>query len=84
MRTFKYFLVDVVKNNAIAHQLDFIGVFLQEKFKNSLFVKLDSRYAYNFPEYSDYFGRSLGLFKSMYGMTNSGKLFDDDLTEWLL
>ena len=20
----------------------------------------------------------------MYGMTNSGKLFDDDLTEWLL
>ena len=50
MRTLKYFLVDAVKNKAIAHQLDFIGVFLQEKVKNSLFVKLDSRYAYNFPE----------------------------------
>ena len=24
------------------------------------------------------------LLKSMYGMTNSGKLFDDELTEWLL
>ena len=24
------------------------------------------------------------LFKSIYGMTNSGKLFPDELTEWLL
>ena len=24
------------------------------------------------------------LLKSMYGMTNSGKLFDDELTEWLI
>ena len=26
----------------------------------------------------------MGLFKSTYGMTNSGKLFSDELTEWLL
>ena len=30
-----------------------------------------------------YFGRALKLLKSMYGMTNSGKLFADELTEWL-
>ena len=47
-------------------------------------MKLDSRYADFFPEYSNYFGRALILLKSMYGMTNSGKLFYDELIEWLL
>ena len=42
------------------------------------------RYAAYFPEYSQYFGRALKLLKSMYGMTNSGKLFADELTEWLI
>ena len=42
------------------------------------------RYTDYFPEYAKYFGRSLKLLKSMYGMTNSGKLFADELTEWLL
>ena len=37
-----------------------------------------------FSEYSQYFGRALKLLKSMYGMTNSGKLFADELTEWLI
>ena len=37
----------------------------------------------NFPGYAKYFGISLRLLKSMYGMTNSGKLFADELTEWL-
>ena len=44
-------------------------------------MKLVSRYADYFPEYSNYFGRSLRLLKSMYGMTNSSKLCAD---EWLL
>ena len=47
-------------------------------------MKLDSRYAYYFPEYSNYFGRALILFNSLYIMNNSGKLFADDLIEWLL
>ena len=42
-------------------------------------MKLGSRYADYFTEYSNYFGRALRLLKSMYGMTNSGKLFDDEL-----
>ena len=57
---------------------------MQAKVKNKVFVKLDMRYAYYFPEYSQYFGRALKLLKSMYGMTNSGKLFADELTEWLI
>ena len=84
MRNLKYFLADATKHKAIVHQLDFIGAFLKAKVKNRLFVKLDSRYTYYFPEYENYFGRSLRLLKSMYGMTNSGKLFADELTEWLL
>ena len=76
----KYLLADAVKQKTRVHPLDFIGAFLQEKVKNRVFVKLDSRYADHFPEYSDYFGRYLRLLKSMYGMTNSGKLFADELT----
>ena len=84
MRTLKYFLAGTAKHKARVHQLDFIGAFLQAKVKNRLFVKLDMRYEDYFPEYAQYFGRALKLLKSMYGMTNSGKLFADELTEWLI
>ena len=47
-------------------------------------MKLDSRYADYFPEYLNCFGRALILLKSIYGMPNYGKLFADELTEWLL
>ena len=57
---------------------------MQEKIKNGVFVKLDSRYADYLPEYSNYFGRSLRILKYMYGMTKSGNLFADELTEWVL
>ena len=75
-----YFLADAAKYKARVHHLDFIGAFLQAKVNNRVFVKLDMRYADNFPEYVQYFGISLRLLKSMYGMTNSGKLFADELT----
>ena len=42
------------------------------------------RYADYFPEYAQYFGRALKLLKYMYWMTNYGKLFADELTEWLI
>ena len=61
----------------------FIGAFLKAKLKNRVFVKLDMRYADYFPEYAQYFGRALKLLKSVYGMTNSGKLFADEMTDWL-
>ena len=80
MRTLKYFLEDAAKHKARFDQLDFIGAFLQAKVKNRVFVKLDIRYTYYFPEYAQYFGRALRLLKSMYGMTNYGKLFADELT----
>ena len=47
-------------------------------------VKLDIRYTDYFPEYENYFGRALRFLKSMYGMTNFGKLFGDELIEWLI
>ena len=66
------------------HQLDFIGELLQATVKNRVFLKLDSRYTNYFSEYSNNFGRDLRSLRSMYGMTNSGKLFSDDFTECLL
>ena len=84
MRTLKYFLADAEKHKARVHQPDFIGTFLQDKVENRVFVILNMRYAAYFPEYSQYFGRAFKFLKSMYGMTNSGKLFADELTEWLV
>ena len=81
MRTLKYFLLDTTKHKAIVHQFDFIGSFLQEKVENILFVNLDTRYTDYFPEYSKYFGRALISLNSMYGITNSGNLSADELTE---
>ena len=37
------------------------------------------RYTEYFQEYAKYFGRALRLLKSIYGMTNYGKLFADKL-----
>ena len=78
-RTLKYFLADTAKHKAIVNQLDFIGEFLQAKLKNRVLIKLDITYTYYFPEYEKYFGIVLRLLNSMYGMTNSGKLFADEL-----
>ena len=80
MSTLKYFLEDAAKHKARDRQLYFIGSFLKAKVKNIVFLKLDSRYADYFTEYSNYFGRALRLLKYMNGMTNYVKLFDDELT----
>ena len=80
MRNLKYFLAIVTKYKARVHQLYFIGAFLQAKVKNQVFVKLYSRYADYFLDYLNYFGRALRLLKTMYGMTNYGKLFSDGVT----
>ena len=69
MRTMKYFLADADKHKARVRQLGFIGAFLQAKFKNRVFVKLDIRYIYYFLGYVKHFVRALILLKSMYGMT---------------
>ena len=84
MRNLICFLADATKHKARVHQLDFIGAFLLAKVKNRAFVKLDIRYTDYFLEYAKNFGRALRLLKSMYGMNNTGKLFSDELTEWLL
>ena len=55
MRTLKYVLADASKYKARVHKLDFIEAFLQAKVKNRVFVKLDIRYTYYFPEHARYF-----------------------------
>ena len=84
MITLRYFLAYATKHKSRNNQLDFIGLFLQANVKNIVFVKLDIRYIDHFLEYAKYFRRALRLLKSMYGMTNSGKFFADELKECLL
>ena len=64
--------------------MDLIGLSLQTNVKHRVFVKLDSRYGEYFPEYANYFVITLRLKNSMYGMTNFGNLFSDELTNWLI
>ena len=66
------------------HQLDFIEAFLKDNVKHRVFVELDSRYGEYFLEYGNYFRQPFRLNNSMYGMTNYGKLFPDELTSCLI
>ena len=72
-RILKYSLEYYFKHKARVHKFDFIGAFLQANV--IFFVKLYRKYREYFPEYCNYFGRTLRLKKAMYGITNSGKLF---------
>ena len=47
-------------------------------------MKLDSRYGEYFPEYANYFGMTWRIKKSIYGMTNSGNLFTDELNNRMI
>ena len=84
MRTLTYFLADFANHKARLHQLGFIGAFLQASVKHRVFLKFDIKYGEYLPWYAKYFGSPLRLKKSMYGVTNSGIFFPDELTNWLI
>ena len=44
-------MADEFKQRSRVHQLDFIGALLQAEVNNSVFLKLESRYADYFPSY---------------------------------
>ena len=52
IRKLKYLLADATNHKVRVHQWDFIRALLQAKFKNRVFLKLDSRYVDYFPEYA--------------------------------
>ena len=80
----KYFVADASNHKSRVYQLDFFGAFVQANVKHRTFVELDSRYGEFFPEYANSFGRPLILKKSMYGINNSGNLFANEFTNWLI
>ena len=80
----KFFLADAARHKARGNQLDCIGAFLQATVKSRVFVELKFKYAGFFPHYKQYCGWTLRLVRLMYGMTISGKLFADELTNWLV
>ena len=84
MRNLWYLFADSSNHKAIVYQLDFIGTFLQANVKHIVSVKLDSIYGEYFPEYAKYFLRTFRLKKSMYVINNSGKIFYDELTNFLI
>ena len=53
MSNLKYVLADTAKHKEIFHQLEFSRELLQAKVNNRVFLKMESRYADYFPEYSN-------------------------------
>ena len=51
--------------------------------RGRVFVQFPELLAVFLPEYEQYFGVPLLLEKGIYGMTHSGKFFDDDMVEFL-
>ena len=84
MRNLKYFLADYYKNKPRLQKLYSIGENIQANVKHRFLVNLDSIYREYFPEYCNYFGRPLSLKKSMFGVDNSGNIFADELTNWMI
>jgi len=78
------FLAHAARLKVRVCQLDFIGAFLQAKVQSHIFVILPSFYGSVFPEFQQYCGTPLCLLKAMYGMTLSGKFWNQDLLEFLV
>jgi hypothetical protein len=71
-RSLKIFLADAARNKCRAHQLDFVGAFLQANVKGRIFVTLPKVYGDIWLEFKDYCEKPLRLVKSMCLMTYSG------------
>ena len=71
------------QKHSTIHQGDVIGAFLQANMHIHVFVILNIYYGIIFPEFADYCGKPLLLKKAMYGMTLSGKYWNQDCREWI-
>ena len=83
-RTFKVFIAEAVKRDKPVKQLDFIGAFCQAYMRTRLFLQLPKEYAYLLPEYAKYFEAPCLLLKSLYGTDIAAKVWNQDLTDWLI
>ena len=83
MSNLKYSLSYAANHKSRVHQLDFIGSFIQANIKHRV-LKLDSRHGKYFLWHDNYSGTPLRLKKSMYIMTNSRKIFSDEIANCLI
>ena len=83
IRTVKVFLALAASLKQRVKQGDFVGAYLQARVRKRIFVQLDPRYKDLFPDLTKYFGVPLRLNKGIYGLTFSGKFWNEEFTEWL-
>ena len=83
-RTFKLFVAQAVQKNRPIKQLDFVGAFCQAYMRSWLFLQLPKEFAFLVPEHAKYFEKPILLRKSIYGTDVAAKVWNQDLTEWLL
>jgi len=84
IRTVKVFLALAASLKRRVKQGDFVGAYLQAKVRGRVFIRLDPRMKDLFPDLAKYFGPPLRLNKGIYGLTFSGKFWNEEYTEWLI
>jgi hypothetical protein len=76
-------LAQAVKAGRTPKQADFIGAYLQARVRGRHFVRLSVDLKEQFPEYAQWFGIPLRLKKGIYGLSLSGKWWNEEFTNWL-
>ena len=84
LRLVKIFLADAARDGNRIFQIDFVAAFLQARVDRRIFVKMPASWGKVLPKFSPYFGRPLLLKRALYGLTSAGRLFSQDLYEWLI
>jgi hypothetical protein len=76
-------LAQAAKAGRTPKQADFIGAYLQARVRGRHFVRLSTELKEQFPEYAKWFGIPLRLKKGIYGLSLSGKWWNEEFTNWL-
>ena len=80
----KHFLALAAHHKCRVYQLDYTGAFLQAPATTRVITILPAEWKEFFPDLAEYFGVPLLILKSLYGQTQSMKIFDIRQSDWLV
>ena len=82
-RELKLFLAYATEQKCRIYQIDFIGAFLHAVSRNKTYTVLPQEWKELFPDLQEWFGVPLLLLKSVYGVVDGPRNWDDTLKEAL-
>ena len=80
----KLFLAEAARLGLPVYQVDFVSAYLQSLMDRPVYVMFPAKWKDIMPEFSKWFGRPLLMVKSVYGVSNAGRLWAEELYGWLV